>query len=465
MSTYFGVKPTPGINQNSQNQTISPTTPPPTSPLPTTTKELITAELPQFLGEFETKDFIITYSLKGGYIKNIILKKHKQLLPFTNIGWQQDDKDTQYQVNTRDNQLIFSSLTGQKKFSFTDYLLKLELSPGITQPILICDNIPSKDSVDQRYQEYFSWQNQIIQRDHIGKIKNTILNNVETAGFRDRYYCCVLLKNKYTIQWNIEKNNGFLYVINPVSSIELYIGTEEEQLLQPFGLQGVINYGFFHVIGVILVKILSIMFQLTKNWGISLIGLAILMYLILFPGMHISTKAMKKMQSVQPMMDELKKKYPNDPQKLNQAVLELYKTHKINPLGGCLPLLLQFPIFIALYQVLMRFGNLKGAQFLWIKDLSLPDQAFKLFFTIPFLGNYINILPILMIVIGLVQQKVVGSPAASTKDQKNMMLFMSVFMGIIFYNFPACLSLYWVVQNILTFIYQYRTNPKKEVLV
>ena len=144
--------------------------------------------------------------------------------------------------------------------------------------------------------------------------------------------------------------------------------------------------------------------------------------------------------------------------------MELFKKYKVNPLGGCLPLFFQFPIFIALYQVLFRFVELKGASFLWIQDLSLPDRAFALPFKIPFLGNYFNILPILIMIVGLIQQKITTSKASS-KEQKSMGLFFSVFLGVIFYNFPSALVLYWFVQNLLTFAYQLRISKTSSLRV
>jgi YidC/Oxa1 family membrane protein insertase len=170
-----------------------------------------------------------------------------------------------------------------------------------------------------------------------------------------------------------------------------------------------------------------------------------------------STKAMKRMAEIQPEVEALKKKYKDNPQKLNKEIMDLYKKYKINPLGSCLPMFFQFPIFIALYQVLLRFVELKGVSFLWIKDLTLPDCAFKLPFPPPL--DYVNILPVLIAIVGLFQQKFSTTPSLS-KEQKSMGLIFSILMGVIFYNFPASLTLYWFVQNLLTFIYQLRAKPQ-----
>jgi YidC/Oxa1 family membrane protein insertase len=169
---------------------------------------------------------------------------------------------------------------------------------------------------------------------------------------------------------------------------------------------------------------------------------------------------MKKMQEIQPLMQELKEKHKDNPQKMQKETVELYKKHKVNPLGGCLPLLFQFPIIIAFYQVVFRFSRLQGASFLWIKDLSMPDRLFRLPFVIPVVGvEYFNLLPILVMGLGLIQQHITAS--SSNPQQKKIGLFMGVFIGIIFYKFPSALVLYWFVQNLLTLLYQVRLKKAR----
>lgn len=143
--------------------------------------------------------------------------------------------------------------------------------------------------------------------------------------------------------------------------------------------------------------------------------------------------------------------------------MELYRQHKVNPLGGCLPLLLQIPIFFALYQALMRAIALKGAQFLWIKDLSEPDRLFMLSVSLPVLGKEINILPILMMIGMFVQQKISMVPTSgSTAEQQRLMLILFPLMfGFIFYHMPAGLVLYWFINSLLTLIYQFRIRQTK----
>jgi YidC/Oxa1 family membrane protein insertase len=252
----------------------------------------------------------------------------------------------------------------------------------------------------------------------------------------------------------------YLKVNNPVDTIKIYVGPQSNEVLKKYGLEGVISFGFFHIIGVALLNLLKLFYSLTKSWGTSIILLSMTAYGIMFPFTAKSTKAMKKMQQVQPEVEAIKQKYKDNPQKMNKEVMELYKKYKLNPLGGCLPLFFQFPIFISLYQILLRFVQLKGASFLWIKDLSMPDRLlmFPGGFKLPILNaEYFNLLPILVMTLGIIQQKVTTS-SSTAGEQKKIGLFFAVFLGFIFYNFPSALVLYWFVQNLLTLTYQYRIS-------
>ena len=168
---------------------------------------------------------------------------------------------------------------------------------------------------------------------------------------------------------------------------------------------------------------------------------------------------MQQMKKLQPHMQKLKELHKDNPQKLNKEMMELYKKYNVNPLGGCLPLILQMPIFIALYQGLVRSIELKSASFLWIKDLSRPD-AVPLPFTLPVLGASINILPLFMVGMMVVQQKISqGATAASMTDdqasqQKMMMVMFPLLFGFLFYKMPSGLVLYWLTNTILMTVEQ-----------
>ncbi len=155
---------------------------------------------------------------------------------------------------------------------------------------------------------------------------------------------------------------------------------------------------------------------------------------------------MEEMQRVQPYLKELRLKYKDDPRRMNQEVMKLYREHKVNPMSGCLPMLLQMPIFIALFTTLRNTIELRGASFLWMKDLSLPDTVVYIAGSIP-----LNPLPLIMGLSTYWQQKI----STVDPEQAKMMVFMPVLFTVMFYNFSSGLVLYWFVQNILTIGHQY----------
>jgi YidC/Oxa1 family membrane protein insertase len=184
-------------------------------------------------------------------------------------------------------------------------------------------------------------------------------------------------------------------------------------------------------------------------------------YSILFPLSIKQMRSMKEMQKLQPHIEEMRKTYKDNPQKMNKEIMELYRLHKVNPLSGCLPILLQMPIFFALYPVLMRSAFLRGADFLWIKDLSSPDKIATLPAMLPFLKNEVNLLPVVLAILMFVQQKMTlkSTPSsAQAEQQKMMMVIMPIMFGFIFYHMPAGLVLYWLVNSVLMLIFQVRLS-------
>ncbi len=395
-------------------------------------------------------EFIINYSPRGGYIASLSLGSLENTLPFQNIGFDPDTKEIEYSVSVNNTRIRFSDVNNNwKEFVFGENTIKISASSALRKSMVIFSNTLHSNMLDQRYQEIFWEKEGSVKRQGAKKIKDKEYFNVNFAGARNRYYCISLLSGDYDIKWVENNKTGYLYALSSLPEIILYVGPQSEKALKPFGLQGIMNYGFFHVLGIGMVKVLYFLHSITRSWGWSIILFAILIYVVLFPFTIKSTKAMKKMQLVQPEIEKIKAKCKDNPQKLQKETMGIYKKYKINPIGGCLPLFFQFPIFIALYQVLFRFVELKGAHFLWISDLSEPDHLFRL----GFYPHYVNLLPILIMVIGLLQQKfTTGSSAAP--EQKKMGLFFGVLLGVIFYNFPAALTLYWFVQNLLTFAYQ-----------
>ncbi len=207
---------------------------------------------------------------------------------------------------------------------------------------------------------------------------------------------------------------------------------------------------------------------ITHNYGVSIILLTILVKLLLIPLSKKGTDSTAKMSALQPKMQEIQQKYKDDPEAQNAAVAKLYKEEGINPMGSCLPLLIQFPIFIGLYGLLNKDFSLRGAMFIpgWINDLSIPETIFTLPFSIPFLGTKIHLLPILYTLSMIFSMKITQSATTSSQGNgKGMMWFMTYGMPILFffilYNAPSGLLVYWSISNVLSIIQQIYTNRKK----
>ena len=204
--------------------------------------------------------------------------------------------------------------------------------------------------------------------------------------------------------------------------------------------------------------------KVIPNYGFVLIVFSFLIKILVYPLTKKSYQSTTAMQALQPEISKLKEKYKSNPQKLNQATMELYKKKGVNPLGGCLPMLLQMPLLFALFIVFRTTIELRSKPFMWwITDLSAPDKILELPFTIPIYGSYVAALPILMVVSMFVQQKMMAGPSQQPQ-QKMMQYTMSFFFFFIFNSFPSGLNLYYTLFNILTIAQQklVKQEPKKE---
>lgn len=248
-----------------------------------------------------------------------------------------------------------------------------------------------------------------------------------------------------------------------INSFILYAGPKEYSTLQALnvGLEHIVDFGFFSIISLPLFWILKLFYQLSGNYGWAIILLTILVRIPFIPLVNKSQKSMKKMQDIQPKMAEIREKYKKDPQKMQQEMMQLYKTHKVNPVGGCLPILLQIPVFFALYKILLIAIELRHAPFmLWIKDLSAPDTLFgHLPSAIPLIGGFaIGPLPILMGATMLIQQKM--TPTSLDPTQNKMMMLMPIVFTFLFLNFASGLVLYWLMNNVFSIAQQFYVNQK-----
>jgi YidC/Oxa1 family membrane protein insertase len=232
-------------------------------------------------------------------------------------------------------------------------------------------------------------------------------------------------------------------------TVPAYIGPQETERLQKAapGLNLVVDYGWLYVLAAPIFWFLKFIHGIVGNWGWSIIILTIIIKLVFYPLNAKAGRSMAQMKVLAPKMEKLKQLYGDDRQKLNQAMMELYRTEKINPLGGCLPILVQIPVFIALYWVLLASIELRHAPWLgWIHDLSAPDPYF--------------ILPVIYAVSMFVQTRLNPQPADPV--QARVMLIMPIMFSVFFLFFPAGLVLYWVVQNLLSILQQWHINRTLE---
>jgi YidC/Oxa1 family membrane protein insertase len=225
----------------------------------------------------------------------------------------------------------------------------------------------------------------------------------------------------------------------------VYYGPKDLDILKMQGnrLQEVIDYGWFGPIAKPLIYSIKYFYKYTGNYGLAIIIITCILKLVFFPLTHKSYKSMKDMQKLQPKMTELKEKFKNDRDAMNKAVMELYKTHKVNPLGGCLPMIVQIPVFFGLYRALMYSIELRHAPFyFWITDLSAKDPYY--------------VTPIIMGATMFIQQKM--TPTNMDPIQAKMMLALPIVFTFMFLNFPAGLVIYWLINNVLTIAQQMYIN-------
>jgi len=282
---------------------------------------------------------------------------------------------------------------------------------------------------------------------------------VDWTGYADKYFLSTILSEDGSIASVLIKQGADSYLETTVTSpsfdlqpaqthqveYRLFFGPKGLDILkaQGQGLEKALNLGWFSPIAKPLLYTLKYFYKYTHNYGIAIIIITLIIKILFFPLTHKSYKSMKDMQKLQPKMAELKEKHKDDRDTLNRSIMELYRTHKVNPLGGCLPMIVQIPVFFALYKSLMFSIELRHAPFmLWITDLSAKDPYY--------------ITPVIMGVTMFIQQKM--TPTSMDPMQAKMMLALPVVFTFMFLNFPSGLVLYWLVNNILTIAQQTYIN-------
>ena len=442
---------------------------------------------------------IATYLItnKGAMVKSILLSKHKTekgepidlvdpkdgaILPLalesnnnevTNIL-----QNAYYQPSTELLELSESKPTGTLKmqlthasglsvlqeftFRYNDFMV--DINTQIKAPALASQNLsynvlygPGMGGKVTSQTDYivFSGATTFVNNERKETSPEDIVNEVIYSGdlawtaFQNKYFGVALIPGKGIKSALVKKHGDNVYVGLKMESIQstaysshiLYAGTKELQVLEKSGhkLFRLMDYGWFGNKFAFLVKpllkVLQYFYNMFNNYGWAIIFVTIIIKVIFSPLTHKSFKSMKGMHKVQPYVKVIQERHKGDRQKMNEEMIELYKKHKVNPLGGCLPMVLQIPVFIALYHALFFSIELRGAPFIgWIKDLSVADPYY--------------IWPVVMGVTMFLQQKL--NPAIGDPTQQKIMMFLPIVFTFLFMSFPSGLVLYWTINNVLT---------------
>ena len=304
-----------------------------------------------------------------------------------------------------------------------------------------------------------------VEREEVKKIDKDKLfgPDISWGGFETKYFIASMIpQNPSLTSLVVSKDNRNLVstslngpkILIPVGqaglfSYTFFLGPKDYNILkaQGIGLENAIDFGsWMKWLAMPMLIILKYLNEFVNNYGIAIIILTILIKIIFWPLGNKSYKSMKEMQKLQPKMLELRDKYKDDKQKLSQETMALYKAHKVNPMGGCLPMVIQIPVFFGLYKALLYAIELRHAPFIWwIQDLSAKDPYY--------------ITPIIMGATMFVQQKM--SPPAGDPMQQKIMLFLPIIFTFLFLNFPSGLVIYWLFNNILSIGQQYYVNKQR----
>ncbi len=364
---------------------------------------------------------------------------------------------------------------------------KLESHNNIDSDEYVVEKI---DSVAHNI-DYFLSKDKVMDDEDLTDDKKSITqdNAVQWINVGNKYFTSLLIFNKNEFENGntmlrldktivVSNETKTYYILNTIGhtsqiklepnesqqfNFTLFAGPKQVELLEKFGNEVVdimhLGWSIFGWLAYKLLIFLNIIYANVSglNYGVSIIVLTIIVKMFLWPFTHKANVSMKKMQTLQPKMKEIKEQHKDNPQVMNTKIMQLYKEEKVNPLGGCLPILLQLPVFIALLSTLRNAVELRHVSFLWITDLTKPDTVASI------LGLDINPLVLVMTLTMLLQQKL--TPATGDPMQRKMMMFMPVMMLFFFYNLPAGLTLYWTVSqfvSIIQLLYNQK-NDKKEL--
>ena len=384
---------------------------------------------------------------------------------------------------------FFTSIYKNKEITKTitfypdSYLLDIEIDLSSCSEELLSGlfsfswygGLPSTEKNTSEDQTYFS--SYVYQGGELDDIKasqgenilNSYKGSLDWAVIRTKYFLTSFIPNDPTVvisasigaSYNDRETYDMSLFVpsNDLFRTSVYLGPLEYSRINQIGkdLDLVMNFGWFIIVPISkgVLWLLKNMHSYIPNYGFVLILFSILIKVVVYPLTKKSYQSTRAMQALQPEVAALKEKLKANPQKLNQATMALYKKRGVNPLGGCLPMLLQMPLLFALFTVFRTTIELRGEPFiLWIKDLSAPDVIFDLPFSIPIYGDFVCALPILMAFSMFIQQKMMTGGAEQQAQQKMMQYFMMAFFFLIFNSFPSGLNLYYTLFNVLTILQQ-----------
>ena len=463
----------------------------------------------------ETDNYVALFTNQGGRLKSFKFKNYRSSVdenspPFEivtsapgvplplGIRWQGPApyEDTELLYRTEGNDLKLSGaskgtlvfrgqapngfvVTKSLTFSGSNYPIEMEVSVKAADGSAPVPEILFTDKSDHtvlnpdaKFEGVIALIDNKISREpppEANKKGEDLSGEISWAGFGYTYFFFGLLPEDAAPQkFSVHSNGPAL--IAAMSSPEakppgaghytLFIGPKELEILKSLGkgLERSIDFGYFGFISIPFLYVLHFFHRFIGSYGIDIILLTVLIKVLMAPLTHKSFVSMKQMQKLQPQMERLKEKFGNDKEKLNKEIMDLYRRNGVNPLGGCLPMVLQFPVFIGLYNALSTPIELRHASFMWIKDLSRPDWE-----SLPFtLGSWHLGVPILTILMGasmFLQQWM--TPSAGDPNQRKMMMMMPLMFTFMFVSFPAGLTVYWLVNNLLSIGQQYWINRRE----
>jgi YidC/Oxa1 family membrane protein insertase len=510
---YYGPPPAvtsaPEAAKPEVEKTTAATAPTQTTPLAPAPAKLgeVPAGQPAKEITIDTDNYVAVFTTQGGRLKSFKFKKYRSSAdakspPFEIVpalsgvplplgvrlsapaGF--EDGDLNYSVQGSDlklagdakGNLIFQGrtangtvITKSLAFNGANYSIGLEVSAKTADGAALVPEILLTEASDHTvlnhdapFEGFLALVDNKIQREAPAEAAkgHEFTGDVSWAGFGYTYFFLALLpeqgaQNHLTVRQSGAALTAALNGPAAEGRYTLFVGPKEISLLESVGkgMERSIDFGYFGFISIPFRYILHFFHRFTASYGVDIIILTVLIKLLLWPIAHKSMVSMKQMQKLAPQMEKLKEKFGDDKEKLNREIMELYKRNGVNPLGGCLPMVLQFPVFIGLYNALSTPIELRHAPFLWIKDLSRPDWQ-----SLPFtLGNWHLGIPILTILMGasmFLQQWM--TPSAGDPNQKKMMMLMPLMFTFMFVSFPAGLTVYWLVNNVLSIGQQYWIN-------